>query len=116
MGHSRTTRFAAAAAALLFLGGTTAVSSLDALLFHSGTREAVVVPHVEAGGTTGHHADQCLLSFRLANGRVSAGLPAAIRVLALPSRPAAAPPSAVPVRFYPGLHQQSRAPPTAPLA
>ncbi len=116
MGHSRTTRLVAAAAALLFLGGTTAVSSLDALLYHSGPRTVVTVPHVEPGGATGHHADQCLLSFRLANGRVSAAAPDALRFLSLPSRPAAQPPSAVPVRFYPGLHQQSRAPPIAPLA
>jgi hypothetical protein len=116
MGHSRTTRLAAAAAALLFLGGTTAVSSLDALLFHRGARGAVVVPHVEPGGAASHHADQCLLTFRLANGRLSAGLSHAIRFVALASRPAAAPPPAAPVRFYPGLHQQSRAPPTAPLA
>ncbi len=114
MRHARTTRLAAALAALLFFGGESAVPGLDALLFHSGgAPSAVVVTHVESGATTGHHADQCMLTFRLAAGRVSSSLGVAIRFEGMASRPAANPPAAVPLHFYPGLHQQSRAPPAS---
>ncbi len=114
MRHTRAGRLVAALAALLFFGGETAVSGLDALLFHSGgAPSAVVVPHVEPGGTTSHHADQCMLNFRLANGRASSSLGVAIRFEGMASQPAASPPAAVPLRFYPGLHQQSRAPPAS---
>jgi hypothetical protein len=116
MGRTRATRLAAALAALLFFGGETVVPSLDALVFHrGGAPAALIVSHVESGATTNHHADQCMLTFRLANGRVSAALGVAIRFEAMALRPAASPPTAVPLRFYPGRHQQSRAPP-APLA
>ena len=116
MRRPRASRFVAALAALLFFGGETAVPGLDALIFHSGGAPATfVVPHVESGATTNHHADQCMLTFRLANGRVSATLPVAIRFQGMALRPAAAAPAVEPHRGYAGLHQQSRAPP-APLA
>jgi hypothetical protein len=116
MRRSRASRLVAALVALLCFGGETAVPGLDALLFHSGGAPAAfVVPHVESGTTTNQHADRCMLNFRLANGRVSASLPVAIRFQGLALRPAAVPPAAVPHRLYAGLHQQSRAPP-APLA
>jgi hypothetical protein len=106
------TRILAALVALLFFGGEAGMSGLDALLFHGpGATASVAVPHVEPGSTTNHHADQCLLAFRLANGRVSPPLGIAIRFEGIPSRALAARPSAEPHRFYTGLHEQSRAPP-----
>lgn len=116
MRRSRASRLVAALAALLCFGGETAVPGLDALIFHSGGAPAAfMVPHVESGAAANNHADQCMLNFRLANGRVSASLPAAIRIEGLALRHATAHPPAVPHRLYAGLHQQSRAPP-APLA
>jgi len=114
MRYPRATRLSAALAALILFGGETVVPGLDAVLFHSGGAPAVSVPHVESGATTNHHADRCMLTFRLANGRVTASLGVAIRFEGMALHPAPKAPAAVPLRFYPGLHQQSRAPP-APL-
>jgi hypothetical protein len=109
-------RILAVLVAALFFAGEAGMSGLDALLYHgSGATASTAVPHVERGSTANHHADQCLLAFRLANGRVSPSLGLAIRFEGIPSRGVTAPPPAVPPRSYTGLHEQSRAPP-APLA
>ena len=109
-------RILAVLVAALFFAGEAGMSGLDALLFHgSGAEASVAVPHVEPGSTTNHHADQCLLAFRLANGRVSPSLGIAIRFEGIPSHGVTTRPPAVPHRSYTGLHEQSRAPP-APLA
>jgi hypothetical protein len=106
------TRILAVFVALLFFAGEAGTSGLDALLYHRpGAATAAAVPHVEPGRAANHHADQCLLAFRLANGRVSPPLGIAIRFEGIPSRALAARPSAEPHRFYTGLHEQSRAPP-----
>jgi hypothetical protein len=110
------TRILAALVALLFFGGEAGMSGLDALLFHGpGAAASAAVPHVEPGSTTNHHADQCLLAFRLANSPLAPSLDIAIRFEGIPSRLAAHRPPAILHRSYTGLHEQSRAPP-APLA
>jgi hypothetical protein len=117
MPRRRLTRLLAVVAALLFFAGETGTSELDALLYHSGGAAAVrpVYPHVESGQAGQRdHADHCLLMFRLASGRVSAGMSVAVRLQGVGVRAAPAQPPAVPTRFYPGLHQQSRAPPASP--
>jgi len=118
MGRARGIRFPAALVAALLLGGAGGTADLDALLFHrAGGPAAPAVAHLEAGGTTTHHADQCLLALRLASGRLTAAFAFPVRVEGLPLRGAAPAPAAAPIRFYPGLHQQSRAPPSAlPIA
>jgi len=110
------TRILAALVTLLFFAGVVGTSGLDALLFHgAGAAPAVAAAHYEPGGATNHHADQCLLALRLANGRSSASLSIPIRFEGIPSRTFAARPPAEPHGYYTGLHQQSRAPP-APVA
>lgn len=115
----RCTRILAALLAAPFLAGVAGTSGLDALLFHRGGAPAgSFAPHVEAATGTAHHADQCLLAFRLASGR-AAGPPASpVRPEGLRLRAAAALPPAAPPHFTPGLHQQSRAqpPPSASIA
>jgi hypothetical protein len=116
MRGAQSTRILAALVATLFFAGETGMSGLDALLFHGpGAAVSVAVPHVEPGNTTNHHADQCLLAFRLANSRITPSLGLAIRFEGLPSHQLTPRPPAVPHRSYTGLHEQSRAPP-APLA
>jgi hypothetical protein len=101
--------------AALFLGGVGGSSDLDALLFHgAGAPAASAGPHFEPAGAASHHADHCLLTFRIANGSRAAPLRSLVRFQGI-ARHAAAPRPAAPPRFYPGLHQDSRAPP-APLA
>lgn len=118
MRHARGTRLLAVLVAALFLGGAGGAADADALLFHrAGGPAAVAAAHFEPGGATAHHADQCLLALRLATGRQTTALAFPVRVEGLPLRGAAPSPAAAPVRFYPGLHQQSRAPPpSAPIA
>ncbi|HXY38256.1 MAG TPA: hypothetical protein VEQ10_01215 [Vicinamibacteria bacterium] len=118
MRRVRATRLLTALLAVLFLAGVAGTSGLDALLFHrSGAPAAAQAPHVEPASAAGHHADQCLLAFRLAGGRLTTALAFPVRVEGLPLRRAAAIPAAAPLPFYPGLHQQSRAPPSsAPIA
>jgi len=119
MPRSRVLRFVATLAAALFLAGVTGASGLDAVVFHSGSGVAGAVapfPHVESGSAgQHHHADHCLLAYRLANGQLTPSLAVALRLAGTSLRPAAAPPPPVARGFLPGLHQQSRAPPT-PLA
>jgi hypothetical protein len=101
--------------AAMFFAGEAGTSGLDAVLYHGpGAAASAAVPHVERG-TTNHHADRCLLAFRLANGRQSRALGLALRFEAIPSRGVTSRPPAAPHRSYTGLHEQSRAPP-APLA
>lgn len=103
---------------VVLLGGAGGAADVDALLFHGAAgRAAAATPHFEAAGRTGHHADQCLLALRLASGRLAASFAFPVRFEGLPLRGAAAAPASAPIRFYPGLHQQSRAPPSAlPIA
>ncbi len=112
MRQSRGARILALLVAALFLGGAGGAADLDALLFHGAGRAAApAAAHFEAGGITTHHADQCLLALRLANGRLAAALVFPVRLEGLPLRGAAAAPAVAPARSWPGLHQQSRAPP-----
>jgi len=104
--------FAVLVAALL-LGGAGGEADLDALLFHGGASgPATTRPHFEAAGTGSHHADQCLLALRLASGTRATPSLLPGRAEALPARGAARRPVTAPDRFYPGLHQDSRAPPS----
>jgi hypothetical protein len=118
MRPSHGTRLLAVLVAALFLGGAGGAADLDALLFHGAGGQAVAAStHLEPGGAPAHHADLCLLALRLASGRLSAALTFPVRVEGLPLRGPAASPAAAPARFFPGLHQQSRAPPpSAPIA
>jgi len=110
------TRILAGLVALLFFAGAAGTSGLDALLFHgAGSPGAAAAVHYEPTGTTNHHADNCLLTFRLASGRGAAPLGALVRFEAIPRRAAVQRPPVEPHLDYTGLHAQSRAPP-APLA
>ncbi len=60
--------------AALFLGGVGGASDVDALLFHGAGAPGAAATHYEPSGTTNHHADNCLLTFRVASGRGSASL------------------------------------------
>lgn len=116
MRRTLASRLFALLVAALLLGGAGGAADLDALLFHGAAgRNAVAAPHFEAGGTSKHHADQCLLALRLASGTKAARSRLPMRLEGTPAPAASRRPVAVPDRFYPGLHQDSRAPP-APLA
>ena len=115
MRRTPSTRILAILAAALFFAGETGMSGLDAVLYHgAGAPASAAVRHLERGRTANHHADQCLLAFRLANGRLSPSLGLAIRFEGIPSHGVTARPPAEPHRSYTGLHEQSRAPPTPP--
>jgi hypothetical protein len=108
-------RFLAASLAALFFAGVAGTSDLDALLFHpSATRTAVGQPCV-VPSDTGHHADGCLLTFRLGHSRLSPRSSAALRLQPIPVRRAAELSSQIPRRFFSAFFQRCRAPPT-PLA
>jgi hypothetical protein len=116
MRRTPSTRLLAVLVAALFFAGEAGTSGLDAVLYHrAGVPVSAAVRHLERGRTANHHADQCLLAFRLANGRLSPALGLAFRFEGIPSHGAAAPRPAAPHRSYTGLSEQSRAPP-APLA
>ena len=105
------TRILAVLLAALFFAGEAGTAGLDAVLYHRDRAAAsAAVPHVERG-TTSHHADRCLLAFRLTNGRQSPSLGLAIGLEGVPSRGEPSRPPAEPHRSYTGLHEQSRAPP-----
>ena len=106
-------RLTALVVAALFLGGVGGASDLDALLFHGAGAPRAAAAHYEPGGTTNHHADNCLLTFRVAGGRGAAPLGFPVRFEAIPLRSVAPRPTAAPRSFLPGLHQDSRAPPVA---
>ncbi len=108
-------RLSALLLAALFLGGVGGASDLDALLFHQvGAPAAVAATHYEPAGTTTHHADNCLLTLRVASGRGAPPLGFPVRFEAIPLYATAAHPVSAPRSFLPGLHQDARAPP-APL-
>ena len=111
----RTVRSRAAALLLaaLFLGGVGGASDLDALLFHGAGAPGAASAHYERAGTTSHHADNCLLTLRVASGRGTASPASPVRFEGIPQRNAAPRPVAAPSRFHPGLHQDSRAPPAS---
>lgn len=99
--------------AILLLAAVGGASDLDALFFHTGRAPgAATGPHYEPAGTP-HHADHCLLSFRIGSGRRPGPRATAIRVQAFVEPPDSRRPAAVPHRFWPGLHQDLRAPPLA---
>jgi len=113
MRRTLSARLLAILVAVLFIGGVGGASDLDALLFHGReAHDAPAAAHVERGGTT-HHADDCLLGFRLAGGRAAPPLGSPIRFEGIPQHAAAPRPTAAPQRFLPGLHQDSRAPPAS---
>ena len=100
--------------AALFVGGVGGASDLDALFFHgSDVRATSAGPHVEPAGTSNHHADHCLLTFRIGNGSRACPLRFPVRFEGITQHAAALRPTSAPPRFYPGLHQDSRAPPVS---
>ena len=107
------TRILAVTAAALFLGGVGGASDIDALLFHGpGSPGGAAAAHFESAGSS-HHADHCLLTFRVAGGRGAPTASVYIRFEGLPQRAAAPRPADAPHAFHPGLHEDSRAPPAA---
>ncbi len=113
MRHRTAFRATAGLLAALFLGGAGGASDVDALLFHRGASVvAAGVSHVESAGESACHTDRCVLALRLANGRVARTLSVPVRFEAIPVLGAASRPDVAPSRFLPGLHLQSRAPPT----
>jgi len=116
MRHSLRSRATSVLLAVLFLGGVGGASDLDAFLFHHvGTDVFSNVPRVETAGNPSCHADRCVLGLRLASGS-AAHVPALpVRLSAVPAHAAVAQPDAAPPRFHPGLHLQSRAPPSSLL-
>jgi len=115
MRRTLSARILALLVAALFLGGVGGASDLDALLFHGAGAPGAAAAHFESGGTTNHHADNCLLTFRVASGRGASPLSFPVRFEGIPQHAAASRPVAAPRTYHPGLHQDSRAPP-APLA
>jgi hypothetical protein len=99
--------------AALFLGGVGGASDLDALLFHGAGAPGAAATHYEPAGTANHHADNCLLTLRLASGRGAPPLGFPVRFEGIPQHDAAPRQVAAPQRFLPGLHQDSRAPPAS---
>jgi hypothetical protein len=97
--------------AALFLGGIGGAADLDALLFHRAGAPAAAAAHFEASGTTNHHADNCLLTLRVAGANGALPLGSLVRFEGIPQHSAPPRPVAAPQRFLPGLHQDSRAPP-----
>ena len=113
MRRTGSTRILAVLVALLFLGGVGGASDVDALLFHGAGAPGAAAAHFESSGTTNHHADNCLLTFRVASGRGSLPLGSPVRFEGIPQHTAAPRPVATPRSFHPGLHQDSRAPPAS---
>jgi len=102
--------------AALFLGGVGGASDLDAFLFHpvgAAAQVAANVPHVETAGNPNCHTEHCVLALRLANGRIAHTLAVPVRFAGIPLVAVASRPDAAPPRFLPGLHLQSRAPPAS---
>jgi hypothetical protein len=108
-------RVTALLVAALFLAGVGGASDLDALLFHGAGAPGAAAAHYEPGGAANHHADNCLLTFRVASGRGAAPLSFPLHCEGIPQHAAAPRQVAAPQSFHPGLDQDSRAPP-APLA
>ncbi|HVO34120.1 MAG TPA: hypothetical protein VMT21_01065 [Gemmatimonadales bacterium] len=112
MRHGFRSRATALILAALFLGGAGGASDLDAFLFHpAGNSVAAGVPHIETAGNPNCHTERCVLALRLANGRVAHALAVPVRVEGMPLIAVPARPAAEPLRFFPGRHRQSRAPP-----
>jgi hypothetical protein len=112
MRHGFRSRATALLLAALLLGGVGGASDLDAFLFHSpGAAAAAAVSHIETAGAPNCHTERCVLALRLANGRVAHALAVSVRIEGMPLIPALARPAAEPLRFFPGRHRQSRAPP-----
>ena len=112
MRGAQSTRILAILVAAMFFAGEAGMSGLDAVLYHrAGAPASAAARHVERGRGANHHADQCLLAFRLANGRLTPTLGLAIRFEGIPSHGVTARPPAEPPGSYTGLHEQSRAPP-----
>ena len=113
MRHTLASRLLAVLAAALLLSGAGGAADLDALLFHGGAAGSTgSSPHFEAAGTTGHHADRCLLVLRLASGTRAPAVALSRRFESLPTRAGSRRPATAPDRHDPALHQESRAPPS----
>jgi len=110
------TRATALVLAALFLGGVGGASDLDAVLFHGAGTPGAATTHYEPAGSTSHHADNCLLTLRVASGRGAASLDYFVRFEGIPQRAVPPRPVAAPQSFLPGLHQYSRAPPASFVA
>ena len=111
MRPSSWSRAAGVLLAVVFLASVGGASDLDALLFHSGAGAgAVTGSHFERPGAS-HHADHCLLALRIGAGRRPVFRAIAIRLQAAVLESDAPRPAPAPHRFYPGLHQDLRAPP-----
>jgi hypothetical protein len=113
MRRTASSRILAVLLAALFIGGVGGASDLDALLFHGAGDPGAAAAHFESGGIANHHADNCLLTLRVASGRGSLPLGSPVRFEGIPQRTAAPRPVAVPRSFHPGFHQDSRAPPAS---
>jgi len=114
MRQRHASRLLAGLTALLFFGGDTGVSGLDALLFHrSGAPAHVLASHYDASGAPNDHADHCLLTFRVAGTAGASPSGSSVRFEDVSYSEARHHPTAAPRRFFPGLHQESRAPPSA---
>jgi hypothetical protein len=114
MPRGRRLRLTGLVLAVLFLGAVGGAADLDALLFHAGrARDPYTGVHYEPAGTANHHADHCLLTFRIHSGRRAAPLRFLVRFEAIPQHATPARPAAAPHRFHPGRHQESRAPPAS---
>lgn len=110
--HRLRSRATAVLLAALFLGGVGGTSVVDALLFHMGRPTlSLTGPRYEPLGAPNDHAAHCLLTLRVASGRRSAPVGHFVRYAALPLVAPAPRPAAAPHRFFPGRHQDSRAPP-----
>jgi hypothetical protein len=109
-------RLTAVLLAALLLGAAGGAADVDALVFHTGHGRATLMePHYEPAGTTNHHADHCLLTFRIHTGRPAPPPRFPVRSEGVPQHAATRRPAAAPHRFFAGLHQESRAPPTSPV-
>ncbi len=105
-------RLAALVLAILFLGGVGGVADVDALIYHAAAAHAVPnTAHYEPAGASNHHTDHCLLALRIGSGRRQLLLRLPVRFEGIPRRAATQWPAPIPRTFYPGLHQESRAPP-----
>ncbi|HTT66554.1 MAG TPA: hypothetical protein VMF70_00870 [Gemmatimonadales bacterium] len=111
--RSRPFRATALLVTALFLGGIGGAADLDALLFHGAGAPGAAATHYESTGSTHPHADNCLLTLRVASGRGSLPLASPVRFEGLPQHATGPLPVVVPPTFHPGFHQDSRAPPAA---
>jgi len=98
----------------LFLGGAGGTADVDALLFHTGrTVVEPAGPRYEPVGAPHDHAAHCVLTLRVATAPRSPRTGRIVRYVGAPLVDPEPRSTAAPSRFFPGLHQDSRAPPAA---